>query len=439
MSDGSDRRRRGGRYRSVVRARERVELARLVRDDDTRQVAAFEQALSTLDDATEVSDQQALLAANTRRLGPDRQVDDEELQGIGGLHVVRSSSRDLFVRVKVETFPGHVNYCYAIKLVDGTRVLWDVGTGHAHSRDDLLLGVRGAGVLLDEPIALDAFDVIIISHGHIDHFGDVRWFKEQTGAELWVHELDARVLERWDERVIMNGREMRAWLGKAGIGEERVEQLLGMYLASKGLYASEGVVVDRRLRHGQRLFDGRARVIHTPGHCPGHVCLQLGEVLLVADQVLSPITPHISPQALHPHNGIERYLAGLARLRGLEGIRHVLPAHYDPILDLGERIDDIVRHHAERSQAVLAFCEAPRTVKDVARELYGEQSGYNVLLALQEAGAHVEYLHQVGGLAIANLAELESDPAAPVRYRAGSATTVRPTVQPSGEGAPVAE
>ena len=161
-------------------------------------------------------------------------------------------------------------------------------------------------------------------------------------------------------------------------------------------------------------------------------------MLLVADQVLSPITPHISPQALHPHNGIERYLAGLARLRVLKGIEHVLPAHYDPIGDLGTRIDGIARHHADRSQEVLGLCASPRSVKEVAKALYGEQAGYNVLLALQEAGAHVEYLHQVGGLAIANLEELEVDPAAAVHYRAVTTSGVAPTVQLSAEGPPAA-
>ena len=34
--------------------------------------------------------------------------------------------------------------------------------------------------------------------------------------------------------------------------------------------------------------------------------------------------------------------------------------------------------------------------------------GYNVLLALEEAGAHVEYLYQRGLLAIDNLLDLES-------------------------------
>jgi hypothetical protein len=46
------------------------------------------------------------------------------------------------------------------------------------------------------------------------------------------------------------------------------------------------------------------------------------------------------------------------------------------------------------------------TVHDVSRTLFGEVHGYNILLALEEAGAHVEYLYQRGLLGIANLEEL---------------------------------
>ncbi len=55
---------------------------------------------------------------------------------------------------------------------------------------------------------------------------------------------------------------------------------------------------------------------------------------------------------------------------------------------------------------------------EVSQALFGEVHGYNVLLAVEEAGAHVEYLYQRGLLGIDNLEELESNPApAPIRYR----------------------
>ena len=79
----------------------------------------------------------------------------------------------------------------------------------------------------------------------------------------------------------------------------------------------------------------------------------------------APITPHLSPQALHPGNGIERYVSGIGKLAREEGVRHVLPAHFDPIPDLGARVREIAEDHAARLQRVADVCArgAIRTIR----------------------------------------------------------------------------
>jgi hypothetical protein len=100
------------------------------------------------------------------------------------------------------------------------------------------------------------------------------------------------------------------------------------------------------------------------------------------------------------------------------GIRLTLGVHTQPITDLNGRIEAIQRVHADRLQKVLGLLEQSHTVLEISQALFGEVHGYNALLALEEAGAHVEYLYQRGQLGIDNLDELESshDPA-PIRYR----------------------
>jgi len=56
---------------------------------------------------------------------------------------------------------------------------------------------------------------------------------------------------------------------------------------------------------------------------------------------------------------------------------------------------------------VLELLAEPHTVVEVSKALFGEVEGYNVLLAIEEAGAHIEYLHQRGYLGIHNLDEIE--------------------------------
>ncbi|MCZ7573735.1 MAG: hypothetical protein M5U01_34725 [Ardenticatenaceae bacterium] len=57
------------------------------------------------------------------------------------------------------------------------------------------------------------------------------------------------------------------------------------------------------------------------------------------------------------------------------------------------------------------------TINEVSRQLFPQVSGYNVLLALEEAGAHVEYLYDRGLLALDNLDEVASTGNPPLRYR----------------------
>ncbi|HSO27438.1 MAG TPA: hypothetical protein VLS48_05170, partial [Anaerolineales bacterium] len=64
--------------------------------------------------------------------------------------------------------------------------------------------------------------------------------------------------------------------------------------------------------------------------------------------------------------------------------------------------------HMQRLEQVLALLTEPHTIQEVSFGLFGEVHGYNVLLALEEAGAHVEYLYQRGALGIKNFQEFES-------------------------------
>ncbi len=55
---------------------------------------------------------------------------------------------------------------------------------------------------------------------------------------------------------------------------------------------------------------------------------------------------------------------------------------------------------------------------EISHELFDRQEGYSVMPALSEAGAHVEYLHELGYLTIDNLDEVTLDLTAAPRYRA---------------------
>jgi glyoxylase-like metal-dependent hydrolase (beta-lactamase superfamily II) len=214
---------------------------------------------------------------------------------------------------------------------------------------------------------------------------------------------------------------LRAFLVGAGVAPEERAELEQMWVFSKNFY--ESVPVDRVLEDGARVYD--YVVHHMPGHCPGQICLQAGNILLTADHVLGRITPTQSPESITPSTGLDHYLEALHKCRHIAGVDLALPGHEDPIEHLYQRIGEIEAFHRSRLEKVRAACNGDaHTVKEIALALFGERQGYDRLLALQETGAHVEYLARRGTLEIENVEVLlrERDPA--LRYRARPAPAV---------------
>jgi glyoxylase-like metal-dependent hydrolase (beta-lactamase superfamily II) len=312
----------------------------------------------------------------------------------------------------VETFPGHVNNVYL--LLDGDTVtLLDVGSGTDESVAGLEARMAEVGERFGERATLADVQHVVISHAHIDHFGWVGHFARETDARVYVHELDARVLNHFEERIVLASKDLRVFLERSGIKPALRAELEEMYRFSKAFFKS--VPTNRVVRDGDRIVNGY-RVHHTPGHCPGQICLEVDDLLFTADHVLSRITPHQSPASITAFCGLELYLGSLQKVQALEGIRLALPGHEAPIPDLPGRIAEIAAHHDRRLGQVLEICREPRPLVEVSKALFGSRGGYTRLLALEEAGAHVEYLFQRGELGIANLEDVAREPNPVIYY-----------------------
>ena len=327
-----------------------------------------------------------------------------EQHGVAGVRRFRAGTHTRVYGLSVETFPRHVNNVYVV-LEPGSAVMLDCGSGLETSRRDLALGFAVMRAMWSEETRYEELDVCIISHAHIDHFGGANLLKRETRARLAVHELDARVLACFDERLIVASKDVDIFWRRAGVPDDERARYLEMYGAAKSFFKPQEV--DRVLRDGDTIGAGY-KVHHVPGHCPGLICLQVHDVMLTSDHVLARITPHQFPQAITPFGGLEHYFHSLSKIRKVDGINFALGGHEEPIWDLRTRIDEIALFHRDRLAKVLVVCGSPKTIVDVAKDMFGDQEGYGTLLAIEEAGAHVEYLHQLGKLRIANLEEVAS-------------------------------
>ena len=333
--------------------------------------------------------------------------------GVCGVRPFDSSQGSRIWLLPIETFPNHVNNVYLVRGNGRPAFLYDAGSGAAQSADDFKRADRVLREVYREP-GLDEVHDVVISHGHIDHFGGVGEWKAR-GCKVWCHEYDSRVITNFAERIVVSTLAVRAFLAHAGVPQDEAYDLEQMYVFSKNFF--QPVPVDHVMSDGDKVFDYAAH--HVPGHCPGQICLQVDNILLTADHVLPRITAFLPPESITPSTGLDHYLEALEKIRRVPGIDLALPGHEEPIEHLYQRIVEIEAFHRARLAKVLEICAGgARTVRDIALGLFGPRTGYDRILALQEAGSHVEYLARRGTLEIDNVEALlnERDPV--IRYRA---------------------
>jgi glyoxylase-like metal-dependent hydrolase (beta-lactamase superfamily II) len=100
--------------------------------------------------------------------------------------------------------------------------------------------------------------LVILTHSHFDHSGGVREIRRQTGARVACHRADISVAGA----PLPYPRAVQRTLGLPPLTRFRTR--LGISAADVDLVLEGGETLDAL---------GGLRVIHTPGHTPGSVCL----------------------------------------------------------------------------------------------------------------------------------------------------------------------
>jgi glyoxylase-like metal-dependent hydrolase (beta-lactamase superfamily II) len=255
------------------------------------------------------------------------------------------------------------------------------------------------GAILGLGFSWDRLRGLVLTHWHMDHAGNAAEVRRRSRCWVAIHERDAAEAVRYhrDPEGLLGGIPFFLSLG---VSEGTARELVKAPSAFNAM--AEDFSVDRPAQDEERLHLGRRtfRVLWTPGHTRGHLCLleEASGVMLVGDHILDPVTPNISclPGAVNP---LGEYQASLQRVARLAPWR-ALPGHGRIIERPTERARAILGHHARRGQAVLdAVSGGAETVAEVARALFGDNHPpLGRRLALLEALSHLEALVAAGNL-----------------------------------------
>jgi glyoxylase-like metal-dependent hydrolase (beta-lactamase superfamily II) len=302
------------------------------------------------------------------------------------------------VPVTIPDNPLRYTLCYVL-LADAGAVVVDPGWQTEGGWQDLLRGLRTAGV---EP---DGVTGIVVTHVHLDHHGLSGRLSEVSGAWIAMHTAEVQNLPSRMREAKDWADGARAWLRQCGLSGDVLAELSEQPKDSLGLFRM--AEPDVLLNDGDHLSlpGRRVRVVWTPGHTPGHICLHDADydLLLTGDHLLPRISPNIglSPGLDSP---LTSYIESLGSMHGYEGAE-ALPAHEYRFRGISERADAIVRHHDARAREVLeVVAEADRpTLWEVTQRLtwsrgWDQITGFMRRAALGETAAHVEYLVREGRL-----------------------------------------
>lgn len=318
-------------------------------------------------------------------------------------------------RIPCDVFPRLSGRVYLLLGLD-VPTLIDTGSGAEMCMRQLYEGFEQVRREYGEPFELGDLGRVILTHAHIDHFGGLPEIVRRTGAEVAVHELDQRAVSAYDERAVRSRHAFDRFLRQAGVEPKRRAAVLDEFGYLKGRV--ESVPVTRELVDGEML-DG-IRVIHTPGHSPGHVCLAVGDLLLAGDHILSRTVSQLWPESVAAWTGLGHYLDSVEKVARSGPYQLLLSGHEPVIHDLGERLEQICQAHTRRLERLLEILHnssRPMTVDELSERMYSRQRGYPALLALTDVGARVEHLEERGRIVIADLEEVAEEACPVLRYR----------------------
>ncbi len=196
---------------------------------------------------------------------------------------------------------------------------------------------------------------ILATHHHPDHIGGAKFLSEALALPLWASEETAKRLD---------------------------------------------ATVSVRVHDGEEIvLDGPTpvslRVLITPGHAPGHVCLldEASGTVVVGDMVASVGTILIA----RGDGDMRVYLEQLARLRDL-GARRALPAHGEPIDEPSKLFAHYIDHRLKRERKVLTALSnlgkvsGTATLAALLPEVYDDVSLALFPIAMLSLETHVDKL-----------------------------------------------
>ncbi len=291
------------------------------------------------------------------------------------------------IRLPMAGNPMRYVNAYAFAQDDGLTLV-DCGW-----KADDVLAVLEAG-LAEIGAKIGDVERLLVTHAHFDHYGLAATLLRMGVPALYMHAADAHFAKTLLTDPVATDRKSDDWISRNGF--TATGSLEDDVHYNRTEYAEPSVLVS----DGDRV--GRLRVVHTPGHTPGHLCFvdEITGTMLTGDHVLPRVTPHVGTWFPPSHDTLGDYVASLKKVREM-GATRAMPAHGEPFADLATRATELLAHHdARERQIVVAFHGKIKSAGEIAHSIgwtrretpFSDLEEAHQQFAVAETIAHLEHL-----------------------------------------------
>ncbi|MFA5772995.1 MAG: MBL fold metallo-hydrolase [Thermoplasmata archaeon] len=159
--------------------------------------------------------------------------------------------------IQLSVFPFGMINCFLIK---GEKKHILVDTGIPKSEKKILKQINSHGIKKED------IGLLIITHGHIDHFGSAKELKEILKVPILMHELDSKALETGKSLVETLKPTKKYW-----------NILKRKLLKDSASPCTPDIILRENDEYELTNLGVNGKVIHTPGHTPGSLSVVLDD------------------------------------------------------------------------------------------------------------------------------------------------------------------
>lgn len=299
-------------------------------------------------------------------------------------------------------------------LIEGSPLtLVDVGPNSDRTLAELERHLADLGRRIEE------IELILITHGHIDHVGLVEAVVGRSRAEVAALGIGVEQLADFDGESIRQDEFAVELMLAHGVPEDIAKALYSVSASFRSFGAPTRVT--RPLEDGETIDLGDRRLVvhHRPGHSPLDTVfydpdrryLFSGDHLIAHISSNPLLTRPPDPSSGRPH-ALADYLDSYRRTAEMD-VDVVLPGHGELVLDHRTLIEARVRSHERRKEKIFELIAAqPQNAYEISHALWGNVALTQTYLCISEVLGHTDLL-----IAENRIVELEGEP---IRFAAAA-------------------